>query len=101
MDVSVAGGAWQETPELAQGYGWVVRELESGRNLLMSGKFRESGSAENVAFPLSFGNVVVLSGDAEGLFFIAATFSLKILAVWWAPGRSRSGSRNRSCDVCN
>ena len=101
MDVSVAGGAWQETLELAQGYGWVVRELESGRNLPMPGKFRESGPTEDVAFPVTFGKVGVQSGDAERLFFIAATFSLKILAVWWAPGRSRAGSRNRSCDVRN
>jgi hypothetical protein len=59
MDVSVAGGAWQETPELAQGYGWVVRELESSRNLPMPGKFRDSGPTDDVAFPLTFGNVVV------------------------------------------
>ena len=65
----MAGGAWQELPELAQGYGWVVRELESSRNLPMPGKFRESGPTEDVAFPVTFGNVVVQYGDAERSFF--------------------------------
>ena len=65
----------QETPKLAQVYGWVVRELESNRNLPMPGKFRESGPTDDVTFPLIFGNVVVQSEDAERLFFIAATFS--------------------------